>query len=86
LIVDPVLPDNDVLASFSSCRLGNHFKEFSHASQFSMRPMKKMRLQPTSPRLKMATIDVGAGVISRDVASGGGFWTTFSQRTFCTIQ
>jgi hypothetical protein len=30
----------------------------------------------------VATIDVGAGGVSRDVASGGGFWTTFSQRTF----
>jgi len=39
----------NVLASFSSCRLGNHFKEFSHASQFSNAAMKKMRLQPSLP-------------------------------------
>ncbi|HTC65741.1 MAG TPA: hypothetical protein VK685_01325 [Candidatus Acidoferrum sp.] len=30
----------------------------------------------------VATIDVGAGGVSCDVASGGGFWTTFSQRIF----
>ena len=44
------------------------FKKFSHASQFSMRPMKKMRLQPASPRPKMLPLlKSGAGAISRDV-------------------
>src|SRR6267143_2732049 len=37
-------------------------KKFSHASQFSMRPMKKMRLQPASPRLKIPLLTPGAGV------------------------
>ena len=58
-------------------------KKFSHASQFSIRRMKKMRLQPASLRLKMLSLLTwGVGAIPRDVASGGGFWTTFSQRTF----
>jgi DNA-binding beta-propeller fold protein YncE len=58
-------------------------KKFSHTSQFSMRPMKKMRLQSASPRPKMLPVlKSGAGAISRDVAGGGAFWTTFSQQTF----
>jgi hypothetical protein len=93
LIVDSVLPDGGVFACFASCGLGKItqwticIKKLCQASQFSMRPMEKMRLQSSSPKAQnLATIDVGAGAFSRDVATGGAFWTTFNQPTCSTMQ
>ena len=52
-------------------------------SQFSIGPMKKMRLRLAFLRLNMNPLmPWSSAAVSVTVPSGGGYWTTFSLPTF----
>ena len=52
-------------------------------SQFSIRPMKKMRLRLAFLRLNMNPLmPWSRAAVSVTVPRGGGYWTTFSLPTF----
>jgi hypothetical protein len=88
LIVDPVFPDGDVLASFASCGLGNH--SLDHLRQKVLPRLtifnaanEKDAFAASLPETQDSTIDAGRrSYLPATWPAEVVFWTTFSQRTF----